>query len=94
MLVIAGQFDKEKALALVEKYFGAIPRPMRKLDKTYTDEPPQEIILDYDATDDPTHGNQDQRYFNGFYDGYCFLPLYVFCGRHLRSISQSISSID
>lgn len=43
-------------------------------------EPPQEIILDYDATDDPTHGNQDKCYFNGFYDGYCFLPLYVFCG--------------
>lgn len=43
-------------------------------------EPPQEIILDYDATDDRTHGNQEQRYFNGFYDSYCFLPLYVFCG--------------
>lgn len=42
--------------------------------------PPQEITLDYDATDDPTHGNQDKRYFNGFYNGYCFLPLYVFCG--------------
>lgn len=42
--------------------------------------PPEEIILDYDATDDPTHGNQDKKYFNGFYDGYCFLPLYVFCG--------------
>ncbi len=46
-------------------------------------QPPEEIILDYDATDDPTHGNQDQRYFNGFYDGYCFLPLYVFCGDQL-----------
>jgi len=44
------------------------------------DDSPEEIILDYDATDDPTHGNQDKRYFNGFYDGYCFLPLYVFCG--------------
>lgn len=44
------------------------------------DVPPQEIILDYDATDDPTHGNQEKRYFNGFYDGYCYLPLYVFCG--------------
>jgi len=43
-------------------------------------EPPDEIVLDYDATDDPTHGNQDKRYFNGFYDSYCFLPLYVFCG--------------
>lgn len=43
-------------------------------------QPPEEIILDYDATDDPAHGNQEQNYFNGFYDGYCFLPLYVFCG--------------
>lgn len=43
-------------------------------------EPPEEIVLDYDATDDTTHGNQHKRYFNGFYDGYCFLPLYVFCG--------------
>ncbi len=45
--------------------------------------PPSEIILDYDATDDPTHGNQKKNYFNGFYDGYCFLPLYVFCGDQL-----------
>ena len=44
------------------------------------EEPPEEIILDYDATDDTTHGNQDECYFNGFYDSYCFLPLYVFCG--------------
>ena len=47
------------------------------------DVPPDEIILDYDATDDPTHGNQEQCYFNGFHDGYCFLPLYVFCGDQL-----------
>jgi len=47
------------------------------------DEPPEEIILDYDATDDTTHGNQARRYFNGFYDSYCFLPLYVFCGDQL-----------
>jgi len=44
------------------------------------DVPPEEIILDFDATDDPTHGNQEKRHFNGFYDGYCYLPLYVFCG--------------
>ena len=44
------------------------------------EEPPEDIILDFDATDDLIHGNQDRRYFNGFYDGYCFLPLYVFCG--------------
>jgi hypothetical protein len=56
------------------------------------DEPPEEIFLDYDATDDLIHGNQAGRYFNGFYDGYCFLPLYVFCGdqilvSHLRPSS-------
>ena len=47
------------------------------------DQPPEEIILDYDATDDTVHGNQHRRYFNGFYDSYCFLPLYVFCGDQL-----------
>lgn len=47
------------------------------------DKPPEEIILDYDATDDIVHGEQDKRYFNGFYDNYCFLPLYVFCGDQL-----------
>ena len=42
-----------------------------------TDEP---IILDFDATDDPLHGNQEGRFFHGYYDNYCYLPLYVFCG--------------
>ena len=45
--------------------------------------PPKEIIIDLDATDDPVHGNQEGRFFHGYYDHYCYLPLYVFCGRHL-----------
>ena len=45
--------------------------------------PPEEIILDFDATDDPLHGNQEGRFFHGYYRGYCYLPLYVFCGDHL-----------
>src|SRR5438105_1977724 len=44
---------------------------------------PREIVLDLDATDDPVHGNQEGRFFHGYYDCYCYLPLYVFCGRHL-----------
>src|ERR1700740_1413080 len=44
---------------------------------------PNEIILDLDATDDPVHGEQEGRFFHGYYDCYCYLPLYVFCGRHL-----------
>jgi hypothetical protein len=45
--------------------------------------PPEQIILDLDATDDPLHGHQEGRFFHGYYDGYCYLPLYIFCGRHL-----------
>jgi Transposase DDE domain group 1 len=47
------------------------------------EEPPQELILDFDATDDPLHGRQEGRFFHGYYDCYCFLPLYVFCGDQL-----------
>lgn len=44
---------------------------------------PEELILDFDATDDLVHGNQEGRHFSGYYDNYCFLPLYVFCGEQL-----------
>jgi hypothetical protein len=44
---------------------------------------PKEIVLDFDSTDDAVHGNQEGRFFHGYYDQYCFLPLYVFCGNHL-----------
>jgi Transposase DDE domain group 1 len=46
-------------------------------------EPPEELILDFDATDDPVHGEQIGRHFSAYYDSYCFLPLYVFCGEQL-----------
>jgi len=46
-------------------------------------EEPSEIIVDLDATNDPVHGEQEGRYFQGYYDQYCFLPLYIFCGEHL-----------
>ena len=47
------------------------------------EESPKQLILDFDATDNPVHGDQVGKYFNGFYDGYCFLPLYVFCDHKL-----------
>jgi hypothetical protein len=56
--------------------------------------PPQEIILDLDATDDPLHGHQEGRFFHGYYDCYCYLPLYVFCGRHLLAAKLRRSNID
>jgi hypothetical protein len=45
--------------------------------------PPQRIVLDLDATDDPIHGHQLGRFFHGYYKNYCYLPLYIFCGDHL-----------
>jgi hypothetical protein len=44
---------------------------------------PEELILDFDATDDPVHGSQEGRFFHGYYKNWCFLPLYVFCGEQL-----------
>jgi len=55
---------------------------------------PREIILDLDATDDPVHGEQEGRFFHGYYDCYCYLPLYVFCGRHLLASKLRVASID
>ena len=47
------------------------------------DEAPAEIVLDMDTTDMPLHGKQEGRFFHGYYDAYCYLPLYVFCGDHV-----------
>jgi hypothetical protein len=56
--------------------------------------PPERIILDLDATDDPLHGHQEGRFFHGYYDCYCYLPLYIFCGRHLLAARLRRSNID
>lgn len=56
--------------------------------------PPQELVLDFDATDDPVHGQQQERFFHGYYDSYCFLPLYVFCGEQLLVSYLRPSRID
>jgi Transposase DDE domain group 1 len=56
--------------------------------------PPQRIVLDLDATDDPVHGHQEGRFFHGYYDCYCYLPLYVFCGRHLLVAKLRRADID
>src|SRR5947199_3264132 len=55
---------------------------------------PEQIILDLDATDDPVHGEQEGRVFHGYYDCYCYLPLYVFCDRHLLAAKLRRASMD
>jgi hypothetical protein len=58
------------------------------------DRPPSRIVIDLDATDDPVYGEQEGRHFHGYYDCYCYLPLYVFCGRHLLAAKLRSSSLD
>ena len=56
--------------------------------------PPKKLVLDFDATDFEIHGGQEQRFFHGYYDSYCFLPLYVFCGDQLLFAYLRPSKID
>jgi len=72
----------------------AIKRLMVELFLEAHERPPQEIVLDLDATDDPVHGEQEGRFFHGYYDCYCYLPLYVFCGRHLLAAKLRSASMD
>ena len=57
-------------------------------------QPPERIVLDLDATDDPVHGEQEGRFFHGYYGHYCYLPLYIFCGKHLLVAKLRPSNID
>lgn len=57
-------------------------------------EAPEQIVIDLDATDDPLHGQQEGRFFHGYYKNYCYLPLYAFCGEHLLAAELRPSNID
>lgn len=57
-------------------------------------EAPEEIVIDLDATDLPLHGHQEQRFFHGFYNHYCYLPLYIVCGDHLLGVRLRPSNIE
>ena len=57
-------------------------------------EGPLEVVLDVDATDDPLHGEQEGRFFHGYYKNYCYLPLYIFCGEHLLCARLRTADVD
>jgi hypothetical protein len=61
--------------------------------ESHSQMPPQ-IVLDIDATDVPLHGPQERRFFHGYYDSYCYLPLYIFCGDHLLCARLRPANID
>jgi hypothetical protein len=57
-------------------------------------QPPEQLVLDLDATDDPLHGQQEGRFFHGYYGCYCYLPLYIFCGDYLLCAKLRTSDRD
>lgn len=59
-----------------------------------TAEVPKEIVLDLDPTDIPLHGHQQGRFFHGYYDCYCYLPLYIFCGDQLLCVKLKSANLD
>jgi len=74
--------------------FDALRQVFVKLFLDSYDSPPKEVVLDFDATDDPLHGRQEGRFFHGYYREYCYLPLYVFSGDELLAAELRPSSID
>jgi hypothetical protein len=90
----------ERGLPVASRYHkichnpAAIERFFVELFLEAHNQPPKQITLDLDATDDPLHGHQEGRFFHGYYDCYCYLPLYVFCGRHLLASKLRRSNID
>ena len=56
--------------------------------------PPRQIVLDMDVTDDQVHGNQERAFFNPYYKGVCYAPLYIFCGHHLLVAKLRSSNVD
>ncbi|MDJ0616554.1 MAG: IS1380 family transposase [Calothrix sp. MO_192.B10] len=56
--------------------------------------PPRQIIIDLDVTDNLVHGLQEETFFNPYYKGYCYAPLYIFCGKHLLAAKLRASNLD
>jgi hypothetical protein len=71
-----------------------VEQPLVTLFLQAYDRPPEHIVLDLDATDDPIHGHQLGRFFHGYYKGYCYLPLSIFCGHHLLCARLRPADID
>jgi hypothetical protein len=86
--------DEPTRYARIAADTGAIERLFVDLFLDAHAKAPAQITLDLDATDDPLHGQQEGRFFHGYYDSYCYLPLYIFCGRHLLAATLRRSNID
>jgi hypothetical protein len=83
---LENSMDRQAIIDMHQIFFKQLVNAQKK--------PPKELILDFDATDDLVHGNQEKKFYHGYYRSYCFLPLYVFCGEHLLVSYLRPSNID
>ncbi len=86
-----GEKERYKKIILDE---GAVDRMLVDIFLQAQGEAPQEIVLDLDSTDIALHGEQEGRFFHGYYGHYCYLPLYIVCGEHVLCARLRPSNID
>ena len=87
--------------ATAESRYKKIVVNKKKVERFFVDvflqahaQPPKRIVIDLDATDSILHGNQQGRFFHGYYGNYCYLPLYIFCGEFLLAARLRPSCVD
>ncbi len=95
------EYCPETAINQAESRYHRIEHQPKELEKAFVDiflesytKPPRQIILDMDVTDDQVHGNQEGAFFNTYYHGVCYAPLYIFCGHHLLVAKLRSSNVD
>ena len=93
-LELGGEFEADDRYKKVHYDAARIDELLIKVFLEAHREAPQEIVIDLDATDLPLHGHQEQRFFHGFYNHYCYLPLYIVCGEHLPGVRLRPANID
>jgi len=90
----AAEVSEEERYKKIGLDFEAVDRMLVNVFLQAHREAPKQIVLDLDSTDDPLYGQQEGRFFHGYYGDYCYLPLYIFCGESLLCARLRVSSID
>ena len=95
------EYCPETVINQAESRYHRIEHQPQELEKAFVDiflesypKPPRQIILDMDVTDDQVHGSQEGAFFNTYYHGVCYAPLYIFCGHHLLVAKLRSSNVD
>ena len=95
------EYCPETIINQKESRYHRIEHDPKEIEKAFVEiflasykKPPREIVLDMDVTDDQVHGNQEGAFFNPYYKGVCYAPLYIFCGHHLLVAKLRSSNVD